>query len=873
MMKMRKILLLFIAAMVAVAGNSAEYYGLKVGGVAVTSDNNYNIRGDNITANNPNFDYSVFYLPQDKLLILDNVKIERTGNDNRCIFNDTVSNLTVKFTNFDSYLSSTTCAPLRIDASTTITCDELTAVTIKGRDGDANCIYITNGSKVTFDHATANMNLTGNSNAAIDSESATSESLEFHHSRVSVYSEGGRAIANVNKVKCDYSALLLRTGSSDHYAVSNVTNFIISQPYVNYSVVGYNDNISSITNFTTVGSTTFDASKKTFVDSNGTRLLGKDIIISERVPINSSTFPDEHFRAWIAGQCGSNLETSEIFAFRTINLDLSPNSSLKNVTDWYGLNFLHCLRRLWVVGSKTERLNLSHNHEFYHLKCYNCQMTTEGWEYTVSNLPNSRDERATIEAFNKKDNDQNVIPTPSQVAKAGYGTVWEFLIRANDTQSYVINRNRNYIGIDRLRFPDTKLRSALYAQEYGRDALVYDDELPDVKRVYSYGDGVSDLTGIENFPYLEELVCCKGNLTSVDLSKNPALTVAFLMENKIKSDAWDEMIDKLQVREKPLSISVCYENPSSAEYNDKPTIFQVARANAKNAHFRMTEGAAFHDYVPITNEYFPDDAFRSYLLSQDYGSDSRLYADEALAVTGMNVWGRGIASLFGIKYFPELISLQCYNNSLSTLNLESNRKLSYLDCSNNQIETLNLSKCDSLSYLDCHSNKMEWLSVPQCTKLWYINCNLNRIEYIILPENSAELKYLYCAPNKIKGSRMDNLISRLPSSIVDDGFHVYNPNNSLQQDENIITVDQVQAALARGVTPYWYDGNAWVPYGGYTGYALGDLNHDGQVNVGDVTALYVALLAGGTDPEYDINGDGSVNTGDVSAIYLIILNQ
>ncbi len=51
----------------------------------------------------------------------------------------------------------------------------------------------------------------------------------------------------------------------------------------------------------------------------------------------------------------------------------------------------------------------------------------------------------------------------------------------------------------------------------------------------------------------------------------------------------------------------------------------------------------------------------------------------------------------------------------------------------------------------------------------------------------------------------------------------------------------------------------------------GDLNGDGQVNTGDVSELYMALLAGSDGSRYDLNGDGAVNAGDVSTLYQIIL--
>ena len=52
-----------------------------------------------------------------------------------------------------------------------------------------------------------------------------------------------------------------------------------------------------------------------------------------------------------------------------------------------------------------------------------------------------------------------------------------------------------------------------------------------------------------------------------------------------------------------------------------------------------------------------------------------------------------------------------------------------------------------------------------------------------------------------------------------------------------------------------------------------DLNADGNVNSGDVSALYTAILSGNTDTLYDLNGDGNVNSGDVSALYTIILGN
>ena len=44
----------------------------------------------------------------------------------------------------------------------------------------------------------------------------------------------------------------------------------------------------------------------------------------------------------------------------------------------------------------------------------------------------------------------------------------------------------------------------------------------------------------------------------------------------------------------------------------------------------------------------------------------------------------------GIQYFPNLVTLDCSKNQLTSLNLSSNSKLGYLDCGKNQLTQLTL---------------------------------------------------------------------------------------------------------------------------------------------------------------------------------------
>lgn len=51
-----------------------------------------------------------------------------------------------------------------------------------------------------------------------------------------------------------------------------------------------------------------------------------------------------------------------------------------------------------------------------------------------------------------------------------------------------------------------------------------------------------------------------------------------------------------------------------------------------------------------------------------------------------------------------------------------------------------------------------------------------------------------------------------------------------------------------------------------------DINHDGMVDVGDVSTALEEILSGTGNPVIDINGDGAVDVGDVNEILALILN-
>ncbi len=169
--------------------------------------------------------------------------------------------------------------------------------------------------------------------------------------------------------------------------------------------------------------------------------------------------------------------------------------------------------------------------------------------------------------------------------------------------------------------------------------------------------------------------------------------------------------------------------------------------------------------VPLTEAYFPDPAFRSYLTKKmipvlekipvrvqsmtftaAVRSDGTFYMFtrvlESSSIACLNLvdpdltgkdlsslgpCGLGITTLKGIEYFPSLTVLSCYGNALSELDLSRNTALTALVVSGNRLSKLDLSPLSSLTKLDCSHNNLTSINLSGCTELTALSVMSNRL--------------------------------------------------------------------------------------------------------------------------------------------------
>jgi hypothetical protein len=86
---------------------------------------------------------------------------------------------------------------------------------------------------------------------------------------------------------------------------------------------------------------------------------------------------------------------------------------------------------------------------------------------------------------------------------------------------------------------------------------------------------------------------------------------------------------------------------------------------------------------------------------------------------------------------------------------------------------------------------------------------------------------------------------------------------------------RVKALYTDGTESAWSNVEEVTLFENGHGYELGDVNHDGSVNIADVTALIDSLLGSREVCEIcaDVKADGDINIADVTALIDLLLNN
>ena len=211
-------------------------------------------------------------------------------------------------------------------------------------------------------------------------------------------------------------------------------------------------------------------------------------------------------------------------------------------------------------------------------------------------------------------------------------------------------------------------------------------------------------------------------------------------------------------------------------------------------------GIAFNS--PDFKLNFPDEEFRSFLINHcDTNNDGKLDVDiknmtiptsyaikslkgiqlfedlEKLDCHGIGLTTLNVGKNFKLKeldcsqnqlkeYYPILSSglkkLNCSHNKLTHMNLGilTGLNLEEVDCSNNEIRNIVMDSVGELVKFDCSNNDLMTLDVSQCFKLEELNCSGNQLMELDV-SNQTQLTQLDCSKNKLTELKQNDGLTSL----------------------------------------------------------------------------------------------------------------
>ena len=200
------------------------------------------------------------------------------------------------------------------------------------------------------------------------------------------------------------------------------------------------------------------------------------------------------------------------------------------------------------------------------------------------------------------------------------------------------------------------------------------------------------------------------------------------------------------VQEFSLGEDMTFAQPSGGHFEDDSTCNIYTSSGqpwSDDIHFATTA-------IPINNTNFPDNIFRIYVDEKaDTDGDNYLNKAERRNYTTIDVQGWGVGNLKGIEYFTSLETLNCSDNSLTSLYVPISVKT--LDCHNNKLTSLDVSTNPVITTLDCSNNQLTSLTVFPTygyNNLQTLNCSGNQLTSLYLG-NLFYLTSLDCSNNKL----------------------------------------------------------------------------------------------------------------------------
>jgi Leucine-rich repeat (LRR) protein len=325
---------------------------------------------------------------------------------------------------------------------------------------------------------------------------------------------------------------------------------------------------------------------------------------------------------------------------------------------------------------------------------------------------------------------------------------------------------------------------------------------------------IADFTGIEDFIDLTILICWNNQITSLDVSNNPALTYLDFQNNQLTTldvsnnpdltylDCADNQLTTLDVgNNTDLTHLECqYNQITSLDVSNNTSLDWLNCRTNQLTSLDVSNSTALTylecrsnplTYLDISNTLLQTVSTNADPLipgisvgGGELRMNNMLYL-HTLAFNG-NTPGTPVITILDINNNPILIEVHLYNNQLTSLNINNNPALEILRINNNNLTNLDLSGVTSLTSLECQDNQITSLNISNNTDLTSLECNNNQLSNLIF---NNDIEYVDCSGNLltcIDVNSTTNLINLNCSNNMLEQLSIKN-NNWLVLDVNALS--------------------------------------------------------------------------------------
>ena len=291
---------------------------------------------------------------------------------------------------------------------------------------------------------------------------------------------------------------------------------------------------------------------------------------------------------------------------------------------------------------------------------------------------------------------------------------------------------------------------------------------------------------VSNNTNLTELKCQSNtNISSLDVSTNTSLTKLWCYANKIQqlnlnnnSSLTDircqsNQLNRMTIKNQNNSAITVF----SAHTNPNLTCIEVDDPVLLTTNFsgNIDAQTQFSSNCHYDETYIPDTIFEAYLETHDangnivavgngnsmgngVSGDHYVTTANINSVTNLNVSNLGISDLTGIQDFTALTHLNAGDNSLSSININTNTHLTVLQLYNNSLTSIDVSALTSLEEIYVNNNSLTALDVTASTNMKKIYCYNNQITGNNLKffYETISLTHLLCQNNQITNLELAN---------------------------------------------------------------------------------------------------------------------